>query len=163
MGGAIHQRPVVMLAMDFDDLAADPGQQRRRDRLVIDEGAGAAIGKLHAAQDDVFVIGYGIVAQGSAGRMIGGQSQHGHHLPALLAAAHQRGIAAPAQRQGQCIEQNGLAGAGLAGQHGHAAVKRQVKLVDQDDVANRERVEHARCHPRLRGRWLKARPLRQAR
>src|SRR5690606_25480558 len=57
--------------------------------------------------------------------------------------------APPAQSQGQRIEQDGLAGAGLAGQHGHAAVERQVELVDEDDIANRKRVQHARIIPRL--------------
>src|SRR5690606_5444597 len=46
--------------------------------------------------------------------------------------------------------QNGLTRAGLAGEDGHAAIERQVKLVDKDNVANRERVQHARLIPKLR-------------
>ncbi len=71
MGGDIDKGPVVVLPVDFDDLAADLLQQRRRNRLIIDEGAGAAIGELHAAKDHLLVVGNGVVAQVGAGRMVG--------------------------------------------------------------------------------------------
>ncbi|MCY1542767.1 hypothetical protein D9M68_785330 [compost metagenome] len=150
MGGDVNQRAIIVLAVNFDNLPADFLQQGGRYRLVVDEGAGAAISKLHAAQNHIFIVGNGIVAQRGARRMVGGQLQHGDHLAALLPAAHQRRIATPAQRQSQRIKQDGFTGAGLTGQHGHAAIKRQIKLVDKDDVANRERVQHARTIPKLR-------------
>ena len=149
MGGDIDQRPVVMLAVDFHDLRADPLQQAGRDRLVVDEGAGAPVGELHAPQDDVLVVGNGIVAQRRTRRVVGGQLQHGDHLAALLPAAHQRGVAPAPQRQGQCVQQDGFARPGLPRENGHAAIQRQVELVDQNDIANRKRVQHARTIPKL--------------
>jgi hypothetical protein len=50
--------------------------------------------------------------------------------------------AAPAQRQRQRVEQDGLAGAGLAGERGQAAIERDVELVDQHDIADGERAKH---------------------
>ena len=51
MGRGIDQRALVVLAVDFDQRRADRLQGLHADRLVVDEGAGAAVGQLHAAQD----------------------------------------------------------------------------------------------------------------
>ena len=53
-------------------------------------------------------------------RMIGRRLEDRGDLPALRAGAHQRRVAARAERERQRIEQNGFAGAGLAGQHASA-------------------------------------------
>ena len=51
VGRGIDQRALVMLAVDFDQRGADRLQGLHADRLIVDEGAGAAVGELHAAQD----------------------------------------------------------------------------------------------------------------
>ena len=51
VGRGIDQRALVVLAVDFDQRRADRLQGLHADRLVVDEGAGAAVGELHAAQD----------------------------------------------------------------------------------------------------------------
>ena len=51
MGRGIDQRALVMLAVDLDQRRAYGLQGLHADRLVVDEGAGAAVGELHAAQD----------------------------------------------------------------------------------------------------------------
>ncbi len=88
----------------------------------------------------------------------GRQLEDSGHLALLGAVAHQRGVAARAERQREGIEQDRLAGAGLAGQHGEAAREIDIEPIDQDDVADREAGEHASCptscrtrtgHPRL--------------
>ena len=122
MGVDVDEGAVVVLAVDFDHQRADALQQRRRNRLVVDEGARAPIGKLHAAQNQFVVVVDIALAQRLACRMAGGQLEHGHDLPALGALAHQRSIAAPAQRQRQRIKQDGLARTRLAGEHGQAGV-----------------------------------------
>ena len=47
----INERPLVVLAMNFDERAADGSQRLGADRLVVDEGPGSPIGHLHASQD----------------------------------------------------------------------------------------------------------------
>ncbi len=64
------------------------------------------------------------------------------HLALLGALAHQRDVAAGAERQRKGIEQDRLAGAGLAGQHGEAGGEIDIEPVDQDDVADGEPGEH---------------------
>ena len=61
----------------------------------------------------------------------------------LGAGPHQPGLGAAAERQAQRVEQDRLAGAGLAGQHAQPRPKRQAQPVDQHDVANGEAEQHA--------------------
>ena len=68
--------------------------------------------------------------------------EHGGYLALLGAVPHQRLVAAPAQRQGEGIEQDRLAGAGLAGEHGKTFGEIDVEPVDQDDVADGKSRKH---------------------
>ncbi len=74
--------------------------------------------------------------------MLATHLEHGGHLPLLGALAHQRLVAAAAERQREGIEQDRLAGAGLAGEHGEPRGEIDVELVDQDDVADRKSGKH---------------------
>ena len=51
MGGGVHQRAFVVLAVDLDQRLAELLQDLHAHRLIVDKGAGAAVGELHAAQD----------------------------------------------------------------------------------------------------------------
>ena len=53
MGAGIDQRALVVLAVDLDQRLAQLLHHLHAHRLVVDEGAGAAVGELHAAQDQV--------------------------------------------------------------------------------------------------------------
>jgi hypothetical protein len=55
---------------------------------------------------------------------------------------HQRGVAARAQRQCECVEQDRLASSGLAREHGEALGKINVEPIDQDNVADRKPNKH---------------------
>ena len=74
--------------------------------------------------------------------MIAGHLENGGDLSLLHALAHQRLVAAGAQRQREGVEQDRLAGAGLAGEHGKPFGEIDVEPVDQDDVADRKSGEH---------------------
>ncbi len=69
---------------------------------------------------------------------LAGNVEDGRHLPLLRAVAHQRGIAPPAERKRQGVEQDRLAGAGLAGEHGEPVGEIDVQPFDENDVADRE-------------------------
>ena len=53
MGRGIDQRALVVLAVDLDQRRAEALEHLHADRLVVDEGARAAVGELHAAQDQL--------------------------------------------------------------------------------------------------------------
>ena len=66
--GGVDQRAFVMLAVDFHQRGADGFQGLHADRLVVDEGAGAAVGELHPAQDHLagLIVVEAVVAQDGA-------------------------------------------------------------------------------------------------
>ena len=70
------------------------------------------------------------------------QLERGRHLPLLRALPHQRGVAARTERQREGVQQDRLAGAGLAGEHGKPVGEIDVEPIDQDDVADRKPDEH---------------------
>src|SRR5262249_315875 len=113
----IHQRALVVLPVDLDQRRAQRFQGLRAQRLVIDEGTGAAVGKLHTTQNQL-VFGRDVVfGHERAHRMPGGELERRSHLALLSTVSHQRDVAARAERQGEGIEQDGLAGAGLPREH----------------------------------------------
>ncbi len=77
----------------------------------------------------------------------------GHHR-LLGAVAHEAALGAHAQRQAQRVEQDRLAGAGLAGEHAEPGMEGEVEPVDQHDVANGEAEQHRRARD---GAWLASR------
>ena len=85
-------------------------------------------------------------------RMIGRRLEDRRDLAALRAGAHQRRVAARAERQRQRIEQDGFAGARLAGQHRQPGVELDAEPVDQDDVLDGEAREHRQPRAATPGR-----------
>jgi hypothetical protein len=133
----VDQRAVVVLAVDFHEKLAGLPHELHGNRLVVDIGLGAPVGGLLAAEDEVAVVVYAVVAEQRPDRMIARHVEHGRHLPALDAVAHQRTVAAPAERQRKTVEEDGLTGARLARQHGKTRLEREVEPFDQDDIADR--------------------------
>ena len=74
------------------------------------------------------------------------QVEFGADVGARRAFAHHAGVGARAQRQLQRVDQDRLAGAGLAGQHAEAVGKLEFELAHDDEVAQGDA---------LRGSWLK--------
>ena len=71
-----------------------------------------------------------------------GQLEGRGHLALLRTLAHQRDVAARAERKGEGIEQDGLAGAGLPREHGQTGGELDIESIDEDNVANREPGQH---------------------
>ena len=154
---AVHMRidhgAVIMLAVDLDQRRAELAQERDRDRLVVDEGAAAAIAALDAAEDEVALRLDAAVGEKAAGGMVGAEVEDGGDVALLGAVADERAVAAATKGEGKRIEEDRLAGAGLAGEHGQAAGEIDVEAIDEDDVTDREGDEHGLTRgPRLRSR-----------
>jgi hypothetical protein len=142
----VHQRTLVVLAVDFDQCRAQRLEGLRAHGLIVDEGAGASVGELHAAQDQL-VLGRDVVGRHQRAHGVPGrQLERRGHLPLLGPLPHQGDIAPCTERERKGIEQDGFAGAGLAREHGQAGCEVDIEPVDQDDVANREPGQHA-CFP----------------
>ena len=124
--------------MNLDDSLRDRTHCLHADGLVVDEGPGASVGKLQAAQNEIAIDRDILRGGDAAGRMLGRKVENRGHLTLRLACAHERPVASAAERQGESIKQDRFAGAGLAGQHGEASPKGEIEAIDQNDVADRE-------------------------
>jgi hypothetical protein len=143
MRRCVDQRPVIVLPVDLDDQRADGLEEARRYRLVIDESPCPPVGKLHAAKDDLGVVGDVILPERRSRRVVLGKLKDRNNLPAVAARADKRSVPAPAECERQCIEKDGFPGTSLAGKHGQSLVEGQLELVDKDDVPDRKRAQHA--------------------
>jgi len=94
---------------------------------------------------------------GPVGRIVGAQFLFGEprenvgqliaierrgELRALGAGPQLALLEAIAEQQRQRIEQDRLAGAGFAGEHGEAAVELELERIDDDKVADRQQAQH---------------------
>ena len=131
------------LALDLDRHLAELAQQADARRLVVDEGAAAAIGADDAAQHDDIVLGgdAGFVEK-PARRMVGGQVEFRGDHRLIGARANEARFGAHAERQAKRVEEDGFTGAGLAGQHAKARAKGKIELVDQHHIADGEAQQH---------------------
>ena len=149
----IDHGAIVMLAVDLDQRAAERAQHLHAHRLVVDEGARAPIGELDAPQDQPVLRRDAVLAQQRERGMIRLDVEGGRDLPLRGALAHQGRVAAPAEREREGVEQDRLAGPGLAGEHRQAGRAIDIEPLDQDDIANRKTGEHgcdSRCKNRTR-------------
>ncbi len=132
----IDEGALVMLAVDFHESRAKRAQHLHGDRLIVDEGPRPAVGELHAAHDQRIVAIEFVVGKNAARRVVRRKLEGGSDLTVLGAGAHQRRVAAGAERQRKGVEQDRFAGAGLAGKRGKSRAEIDVQPVDQNDVAN---------------------------
>ena len=145
MGLRVEQAALVELAVHLDQQVAELAQK------ATPTGASLTKARLRpsavttrrrtqlASTAIALVLGNSAAAGWSAG------SSNSADDGALLGAgAHQAAVAAAAECQAQRVEDDRLAGAGLAGEHGQAAGEAELQAVDQHDVADREALQHRR-------------------
>ncbi len=137
VGVGIDERAVVVLAVDLDQQLACLAHQLHGNRLIVDIGLGAAIGRLHPAKNQVAIVVDTVFADEKPGRMAHTDVKDRRHLPLVPTVANKRTVAPAAERQRQAIEENGFSSAGLPREHGQAGIEGQIKPFDQDDIADR--------------------------
>ena len=143
--GRPHERLVRVLAMDVDEELAHLAQLRKRRPAAVHEGPRAPGPVDHAAHEEhagvagEFVF-FEIARQFAAGDDVelGGQFRPLGRLP------HHPGVGPPAHQQFEGVDEDGLAGAGLAGQYREAPVKFKLDRVDDDEIPDCEPVQHQR-------------------
>src|SRR4051812_28632044 len=147
--GGVEQPTLLELALDLDEAVAELAQQPDARRLVVDKGAAAPVGADEPAQYDSFALAVEPgLAQDRMRRVVAPDREFRRYRGLLSPRAHQPALRPLAERQAERIEQDRFAGAGLAGQHAEAGTQREVKAIDQYNVANIEAEQH--CKPQLR-------------
>jgi len=138
-----QQRMVGVLAVDVGEPLAGRTQLRQRHRAAIDPRPAAPAGIDRAAQDQPPLVGVQRLLLQPARKSVGiGQVELRGHLGALTPGAHHGRVAAATERQPQRIEQNRLAGAGLAGQRTEAGAEFELESVDDDEVTDGQAAQH---------------------
>ena len=142
MGTGIDQGALIVLAMNFDQSASELLQHLHAHGLVVDKCAGSPVGELHATEDQLILCRNVVGGEECPRRMVARDIEHGGNL-ALLDPLPNQGLIPPATKgQRESIEQDRLAGAGFAGEHGKPIGEIDIEPVDQHDVADRESGEH---------------------
>ncbi len=143
MIGRFEQSPLFELALDLDQTVAKLAQQTNAGRSIVDKGTAATIGAQYPAHHQgvprAVEPGPG---QQRARRMVAPDDKFGDDRRLAGPGAHQARLGPPTQGQPERIEQDRLAGPGLAGQDGQSRSKRQIEPVDQDHVAYGEAKQH---------------------
>jgi hypothetical protein len=133
-----------MLPVNLDQRRTNGLHGLHAHRLIINEGAGAAISKLHAAQNQ-FVLGWNaVLIDQRADRMVIREIEGRRHLALLGPMPYQGDVAARTERKRKRVKQDRLAGAGLAGQRSKAFGEVDIKPLDQNDVADGQPGQHGR-------------------
>ncbi len=144
MAARTEQAAIVMLAVHLDQHRAELAQQAERDRLIVDEGAAAAIGADDAADDKRLarLALQAILREQGARRMILRKLEADIDHRLRLPVAHQPAVGAGAEREAERVEQDRLARPRLAGEHAEARAEFEIQALDQHDVANGEPGQH---------------------
>jgi hypothetical protein len=131
--GRIKGAQRVTLCVDQGQLRGQGAQRGHRRRLVIDKDARLAASGDFAPQDDLLLCRVDAVLvqnlQGTARAL-----KHAGDHRAVRAPANQVRRRLFTQQQRKCINQNGFAGAGLAGQDVQAGAEGNLRAIDDDVV-----------------------------
>ena len=139
--GAAHQPLVLVLAVDLDQPLAGGAQGAQRGGGVVDVGARRAVARQHPPQQA------GVVAEAALGEP---RAEPGRvvrvavegDLGARRARADQAAAGAVAEHQADGVDQDRLAGAGLAAEHVHAGPQLQLQPLDHGEVADGQAAQH---------------------
>ena len=137
-----QQRLLFVLAVDFEQQCGQFRDLRQRRRAAVDPGARTAVGAQRAPQLAFVAVVEFLRAQPvERGRGIVERELRGQ-LRAFGAVADHAAVGALAAEEAERIHQQGLAGAGFAGNHGQARTELQFDRGGDGEVAQGEAGEH---------------------
>ena len=144
MGRGRAQSQLVGLAVDGDQPAADLAEDRGRHGAPSQVGAGASGGgdRTRGQEEVVVKITPGLDDTGGDTRVRVNQ-ERALDQAALGTGAHDGGLGPLPQQQPERGEHHRLAGAGLTGQGGQAAAEGKIGLLDDTEVLDVQRLDHA--------------------
>ena len=138
-----------MLAVDVDELVGGLAKLRERRAAAVDPRPALALRVDRPAQDEqAFVVRSGVEASlGKPVRNAGRRVELGGYFAAPSSLANDACVAAAAERQLQRVDEDRLAGAGLAGQYRKAAIEVDFEFSNDDEVAQRQPPQHPSALP----------------
>src|SRR5882724_3912162 len=150
LAGRLEQPLVLVLAVDFDQLVTEALQQADGHGRVVDKGAVApGASELPAYDELALVRGEPRVLEHRRRRAARRHLEHGLHGRRLGVGADHVGLRAGAADQEDRVDEHGLPGARLAGQHVEPGPERRGHGLDHGEVADTDLTEHVgRCEVR---------------
>ena len=136
-----------VLAVDIEKQFANGLELRNRHRIPVDKGTRTPVGIDDAPQQAFVVEVECLLLEPCGDRGQTRDIEFSRKLGAPGAVAHQLGAAALAEDQPERVHENGLAGAGFTGQHGHSRFELDIDLVDDRKIANLQVHQHVRACP----------------
>src|SRR3569623_19135 len=134
---------MFVLAVDVDQPGAELLQRLHRHAVPVDEAARTPLGGYEPPRD-AFAAGVeALLFQPRLQVRQCGDVETCAHIGALAAVAHHAAVGAVAEREAKRVDQYRFAGAGLAGERGHAAAKIEFELGDDGEVADMQVRQHA--------------------
>ena len=128
-----HQRAVLVLPVDLDQLRRRLGQCTDRRHPSVDPRLGAPLRRHGAGQDDFALVSPSVSSP--SGPLLG---HHEARLHQRLDGTrpHHAGVGPPAEHELQRLHHERLAGTGLPGQRRHAGTERQRQVLDHAEVSH---------------------------
>ena len=148
--GACEQRLLLVLTMDFHQQCRHVGELRDGGRAAVDPGFGATIGAKHPAQlacghrRIIGVVEFRFLQPRCCGWRIG-QREFGREFGPFRAMPDAAGIGSGPAQEAQRIDQQRLARAGFARNHGQPGPERQFGVGDHGKITDCESGEHRRA------------------
>ena len=141
----IGQRVVLMLTADLEQLAADLGQRSERGEVRLDGHAAATRSPKLTLEHQALVLELEPELGQPRRELLADPATHGElRLDArgLVTFADQLGPTSTAAQQRERVDDDRLAGPGLAGQHVHARFEFEGHVVEECEAADAQVVEH---------------------
>jgi len=169
----VGQAHALVLRGDIAEVGAELRELRGRRELAVEESAAAALGLDDATDDQLAVTRHTgrFELRGDARARLDLEERGDLGLTSTATDDLRTGAAAEHERQG--VDDHRLARAGLTGQHVEARPELEDLMLDEDDVVDRQREQHAsaeyssqssrssllrRKHPRCGSRARASRP-----
>ena len=138
---AIHQALEFLLAMDFDEELRQFAQCLERHHLAVHIGARTAVRADHPPHHEIAVV-FDCLRLEPGLRCAWKRVKTRRDFGALRALAHDVAAGAAAGNEQQRIDDDGFAGAGLAGERREAGPKFEFRLIDEHEIAQLQVGEH---------------------
>ncbi len=133
---------MFVLAVDIDEILSQFAQHLNRHRAAVDEAARRFVGFDHAPQHAFLIVEELMLLEPFGGGVCWFEREVRGHFGARAAVANDIAVGAVAQHQRQGIDEDGLAGAGLSGQHAEARIECDLKLVHDGEVTDIKVLQH---------------------
>ena len=134
---AADERHEFLLAVDVDQALAELAHALGGQRLAVDVLAGAPVAADDAPEHELAAVRLdGLLLEPALDGRVGAGLERRGDLGALGAVAQRVGARAPAEREHDGVDDDGLAGSRLAGEGREAAVELELGRVDDREVAD---------------------------